>query len=438
MKEREVARGEFVLYWMQASQRVEYNHALEYAIHRANSVHLPLLVTFCLADEFPDANASHYQFMLEGLQQVNTSLEEDGIGFIVQLGEPAHVVPEISANAALLVTDRDYLRMQRKWRQSTIESVDCPVYQIESNAIIPIETVSNKEEYSAGTLRPKMQRVLREYFTPLSHHRIERKCPDLGFKGLDITSVSDVMSHLKLENSAEQQVRFHGGPMSAKRELQSFIRNKLNQFGDLRNDPSLDYLSNMSPYLHFGNISPLFVALEIRRAGGPGAASYLEELIVRRELSLNFVYFNRNYDNPECLPKWAKESLELHAFDPREYSYSFSDLEQAKTHDPYWNAAQTEMVRFGKMHGYMRMYWGKKILEWTESHFVAFETALRLNNMYELDGRDPNGYAGVAWCFGKHDRAWSERPIFGKVRYMNDRGLERKFDVDSYVTAILQ
>jgi deoxyribodipyrimidine photo-lyase len=163
----------------------------------------------------------------------------------------------------------------------------------------------------------------------------------------------------------------------------------------------------------------------------------LEELIIRRELSFNFVYFNKNYDNPECLPDWAKTTLEQHSFDEREYVYSFTDLENAKTHDSYWNAAQTEMVRNGKMHGYMRMYWGKKILEWMESPYDAFETALKLNNMYELDGRDPNGFTGVAWCFGKHDRAWKERSLFGKVRYMNANGLRRKFDIDSYVGSIL-
>lgn len=436
LKEGENSRGQYVLYWMQASQRAEYNHALEYAILRANSLNLPLLTIFCLVDDFPEANVSHYRFMLEGLQDVKTSLEKKGIGFIVRHDEPDRVLLEMAANAAVLIVDRDYLRMQSNWKTTIIESVNCPVFQVESNAIIPVETVSNKEEYSAGTIRPKLKRILYEYLIPVGHQRTNRKCPDFGFDGLDITSISNVLNHLRFENATEQQVRLHGGTRNAKRELRHFIEAKLNRFGDLRNNPSLDYLSNMSPYLHFGNISPLFIALEIQGAGGSGADSYLEELIVRRELSFNFVHFNENYDNPECLPKWAKETLELHSFDSREYSYSFSDLEQAKTHDPYWNAAQTEMVRYGKMHGYMRMYWGKKILEWTESHFVAFETALRLNNLYELDGRDPNGFAGVAWCFGKHDRAWSERPIFGKVRYMNDRGLQRKFDIDSYVAAI--
>ena len=438
LKEVESTKGEYVLYWMQSSQRAEYNHALEYAIQRANSMDKPLLTVFCVVDGFPDANASHYKFMLEGLRDVKKILEQAGIRFEVLRGQPKQLIPELSEDASLLVIDRDYLRMQRKWRDTIVAAVNNSVVQIESNAIVPIEVVSNKEEYSAGTLRPKVLRVLTDFMTSLRRGKVKRLCPDFGLPGLDLTNIPDTLKALRMNNSIEQQVKFKGGTQEAKKMLHDFMQTKLDRFGDLRNDPSQDYLSNMSPYLHFGNISPLFIALQIQATGSPGSDAYLEELIVRRELSLNFVYFNKNYDNPECLPNWAKETLELHALDPREYSYSFNELEQANTHDAYWNAAQTEMTQFGKMHGYMRMYWGKKILEWTESPSEAYETALRLNNMYELDGRDPNGFAGIAWCFGKHDRAWSERPVFGKVRYMNDRGLRRKFNIQSYVDSILQ
>jgi len=438
LKEVESTKGEFVLYWMQASQRAEYNHALEYAIQQANSLDKPLLTVFCLVDGFPDANASHYKFMLEGLWDAKKNIEQDGIGFEVLHGKPKQLIPELCEDASILVIDRDYLRMQRKWRESIVADIACSVVQIESNAIVPIEVVSKKEEYSAGTIRPKIQRALSDFLVPLRHRKIKKPCPDFGILGLDITNIPDSMKVLRIKRSIEQKVRLQGGTQEAKKELLNFIRTKLDRFGTLRNDPSQDYLSNMSPYLHFGNISPLFIALQIQASGSQGADAYLEELIVRRELSLNFVHFNENYDNPECLPNWAKETLELHAFDPREYLYSFDELERAKTHDPYWNAAQTEMTRFGKMHGYMRMYWGKKILEWTESPNDAFETALRLNNRYELDGRDPNAFTGVAWCFGKHDRAWSERPVFGKVRYMNDKGLKRKFKIQAYVDSILQ
>jgi deoxyribodipyrimidine photo-lyase len=201
----------------------------------------------------------------------------------------------------------------------------------------------------------------------------------------------------------------------------------------LRNDPNKEYCSNLSPYLHFGQISPLTIALKIQATKDSNTGAFLEELIVRRELSMNYVYFNITYDSFDSLPSWAKTTLLKHAKDPRPYLYTEEELETAHTHDSFWNAAQREMTQTGKMHGYMRMYWGKKIIEWTSSPKEAFQLALRLNNKYELDGRDPNGFTGVAWCFGKHDRAWKERPIFGKVRYMNDAGLTRKFDMSTYI-----
>jgi deoxyribodipyrimidine photo-lyase len=192
----------------------------------------------------------------------------------------------------------------------------------------------------------------------------------------------------------------------------------------------------MSPYLHFGQISPLFIALEVLRHSDSAKNAYLEELIVRRELSYNFIFYNRDYDKFAALPPWTERTLNYHARDKREYVYSLEQFEKAQTHDPYWNAAQKEMVLTGKMHGYMRMYWGKKILEWTQNPRTGFRIALYLNNKHELDGRDPNGFAGVAWCFGKHDRAWAERPVFGKIRYMNAAGLKRKFDADAYVKRV--
>jgi deoxyribodipyrimidine photo-lyase len=229
---------------------------------------------------------------------------------------------------------------------------------------------------------------------------------------------------------------YRGGTTPAKKFLRQFVAKKLDHYSELSNDPSADGVSHLSPYLHFGQISPLKIALEVLKRKSPGEEAFLEELIVRRELSMNFVFFNSRYDDFGCLPSWAKKTLNEHAGDEREYIYSLEDFEAARTQDPYWNAAQREMMSRGKMHGYMRMYWGKKILEWTESPEQAFKTALFLNNRYELDGRDPNGFTGVAWCFGKHDRAWSERSVFGKIRYMNAAGLRRKFDIDAYVRRV--
>ena len=230
--------------------------------------------------------------------------------------------------------------------------------------------------------------------------------------------------------------RFRGGASEAKRRLRNFVRTKLGHFAERRNDPCADCVSDMSPYLHFGQISPLYIALEVMKKGGEGVDAYLEELIVQRELSPNFVFYNAQYDKYSCLHPWSRCTLAFHRRDKREYGYSTAEFEEAKTHDPYWNAAQRQMMLTGKMHGYMRMYWGKKILEWSKRPETAYNTAIYLNNKYELDGRDANAYAGVAWCFGKHDRAWGKRAVFGKVRYMNAAGLRRKFDADEFVRRV--
>jgi deoxyribodipyrimidine photo-lyase len=245
-----------------------------------------------------------------------------------------------------------------------------------------------------------------------------------------------LLARLDIDRSVPPVSAFRGGYSQARKLLREFIDHKLDHYDERTNDPSLDFTSHLSPYLHFGQISPLEVALAVAEAPGPNEEAFLEQLIVRRELSMNFVHYNPAYDTYDCLPDWAKATLAEHEKDPRPYIYSEDELEQAQTHDPYWNAAQLEMVRAGKMHNYMRMYWGKKILEWSPTPREAFETALRLNNRYELDGRDPNGFTGVAWCFGKHDRPWQERPVFGRVRYMNAAGLERKFKMDAYVAKV--
>ncbi len=222
----------------------------------------------------------------------------------------------------------------------------------------------------------------------------------------------------------------------AKKELDAFISKKINHYHDLRNHPDEDYQSNLSPYLNFGQISPLYIASEIYKIENDNSEKFLDELIIRRELSYNFVHYNMNYDNINCLQDWAHRSLQENTVFEREYIYNLEELENAKTHDVYWNAAQNEMVLTGKMHGYMRMYWGKKILEWSRYPDEAFELALFLNNKYSLDGYNPNSYAGIAWCFGKHDRPWSERKIFGKVRYMNAAGLCRKFNMPAYLQKV--
>ncbi|MBU7015510.1 MAG: deoxyribodipyrimidine photo-lyase [Theionarchaea archaeon] len=425
---------DYVMYWMQSSHRTEYNHALEYAIIRANELHVPVVVFFCLTDE-QQTEERHYRFMLEGLKEVKTSLEERNVQFVLQSGSPPVTVPRFAGNACLVVVDRGYLRKEREWQTSVASHVSCPVIQVETNVVVPVEVASPKEEYSAATFRPKIERMKEYYLVPLEGTYPEASSMTMKFDSLQVDTPSDMEAVLRGLNIGRtvQTSKFKGGTESAKLLLQRFIREKIDLYLELRNDPTEDYLSNLSPYLHFGQISPVYIALKVSREDGPGKDAYLEQLLVRRELSMNFVFYNSQYDQVEGLPQWARKTLKEHEKDPREYLYTPEELEAAETHDPYWNAAQNQMVKTGKMHGYMRMYWGKKILEWSPTPETAYRTALMLNDRYELDGRDPNGYTGVAWCFGKHDRPWKERPIFGTVRFMTAQGLRRKFDVDAYV-----
>jgi deoxyribodipyrimidine photo-lyase len=433
LNSRPIRGGRYVLYWMQAAQRTEYNHALEYAIEKADELGRPVVAVFGITDNYPEANLRHYYFMLEGLRETQEALEARGIQLVVRQQLPEIAAVELGRNASLVVVDAGQLRIQRKWRADAAKKLKCPLYQVETNLIVPVEEASVKENFSAGTLRPRIKKKLDYYLVGMRHRRPKRDSLVMRFDSFDISDIDKALSQLDIDRSVSRVSTFRGGTSEAKKRLKQFIKYKLQNYDDDRNDPNKDGTSNISPYLHFGQISPLYIALKVLASKAKGKDAYLEELIVRRELSCNFVFYNQAYDKYEGLCPWAKRTLNYHAPDKRQYVYSLREFERAKTHDPYWNAAQKEMVLAGKMHGYMRMYWGKKILEWSRSPVAGFKTALYLNNKYELDGRDANAYAGIAWCFGQHDRAWSERPVFGKVRYMNANGLKRKFDADAYV-----
>ena len=439
LNDRLPRKGRFVLYWMQASQRAEYNHALEYAVSLANEHRLPPVVLFGLTDAFPEANLGHYTFMLEGLKDVEASLKKRGIRFVLRRQSPEKAACDMAKEAALVVTDRGYLRIQKAWREHVATCAPCPVIQVESDVVVPVEVASSKEEYAAATLRPKIQRLIDAYLLPLEETPVGKDSLSMRLGGRPPDDPGGILKSFPVDRTIPAVRTYRGGTSRAKTILNDFIEQKLKYYIDRRNDPALDFSSHMSPYLHFGQVSPIYIALQVREKKGVSEetkTAYLEELVVRRELSMNFVHFNPRYDSLDALPDWVRRTLKEHGKDRREYTYSRSDLEKARTHDPYWNAAQEEMVLTGKMHNYMRMYWGKKILEWTTTPEEAFRNALYLNNRYELDGRDPNGFAGVAWCFGKHDRPWTERKIFGKVRYMNAAGLERKFDIAAYVRKV--
>ena len=431
--------GRYVLYWMQASQRTRGNHALEHAVDRANDAGLPLVCCFGLTDGYPEANARHYHFMVEGLRDVAANLRKRGIVFACDKGEPPEVAAKWAANAAVVVTDMGYVRPCRRWRITASEAIDCELVQIESGVVVPVEEASDKREYAARTLRPKIHRLWDAYLIPLESRKLKKSSLGLKLAGdSDVTDPARLVAALDVDQSVGRSPVFDGGEDAAGDVLGRFLGGKLDGYAEHRNEPANDRHSYMSMYLHFGQISPLELALKVREAiGGDDRKSYLEELIIRRELAKNFVWYAPDvYDKYDCLPDWAKKTLADHRDDDRPTTYTRKQLEDAETRDGYWNAAMDQMRLTGFMHNYMRMYWGKKILEWCNTPEYAYETLLYLNDKYFLDGRDPNSYSNVAWVFGLHDRPWTERPVFGKVRYMNQKGLDRKFDMPRYVAQI--
>jgi len=440
LNDRPDRKGGWVLYWMQQSQRAHDNPALEAAIDHANRLDLPVRVVFALTDRYPEANRRHYRFMLEGLAETRHQLTRRRIGLQVVKGEPLDVLRPFFDRSALLVCDVGYTRNQREWRRAVAQACPCKVVAVEGDVVVPVETASAKAEYAARTIRPKIHNHLERFLVPCPRYRPKQGSAEDAIPGLDLGDIDAILDDLDLDRSVPAVSQFYkGGPKQAKRRLRRFIDRQLGSYRRNSNQPQTDDISCMSPYLHFGQISPVFIALEVTRAASGSKVdreAYLEELIVRRELAINFTVYTSDYDRFSCLPGWARKSLEAHAGDPRPIRYDRRDLEAGHTHDPYWNAAMAEMRTTGFMHNYMRMYWGKKILEWSPSPQRAYETTLALNNKYFLDGRDPNSFAGVGWIFGLHDRAWFEREIFGKVRYMAASGLERKCDIKAYVEQI--
>ena len=440
LNDAEIRKGDYVLYWMQQSQRAAYNHALEYAVQQANKLGQPLLVGFGLTDDYPEANLRHYTFMLEGLKETRETLASRGIKMLLRRGHPPEVALDLGRRASMTICDRGYLRHQRAWRREVAKRAQCPVAQVESDVVVPLEVVSEKAEYAARTIRPKIHRHLATYLVGFRQTAVKHPSLGLRVKGIDLDNIENLLQNLKLDRSVPPiSDLFKGGTSQAVKRFDEFTRQRLMYYDDHGNQPQTDDISHMSPYLHFGQISPLYLALKISRVADSLKTvrdAYIEQLIVRRELAMNFTFFTPDYDAYTCIPGWAQKTLAEHEHDQRDYIYSRRQLENAATHDAYWNASMLEMKHTGFMHNYMRMYWGKKILEWSRTPQKAFRTTLAINNKYFLDGRDPNSCTGVAWIYGVHDRAWTERPIFGKTRYMAASGLERKCDIAAYVKKV--
>ncbi len=426
-----------VVYWMSRDQRVEDNWALYYAQQTALKQNQPLVVLFALAPDFIGATLRQYSFMLHGLKETSQKLSKKNIPFYILTGEPTKLMTAwLQTNSAsTLIMDFDPLKIKALWKKELLPTLEIPCYEVDAHNIVPCWTASNKLEYAAYTIRPKIQRLLSEFLLPVPEIVIQ---PVSDFNLPPMPSVTKLLSQLKIDTTVSEITWLTPGSNAAQKTALNFIQKKLQYYDSQSNDPTKNMQSNLSPYLHFGQISAQKIVFLVKKLLAPSSAteSFLEELIIRRELADNFCFYQPNYDNVAAFPAWAQKTLHDHLDDSRDYLYTLETFEQALTHDPLWNAAQRQMTQTGKMHGYVRMYWAKKIFEWSKTPAAAITTAIYLNDKYELDGRDPNGYAGIAWSMGGvHDRAWSERSVFGKIRYMNFNGMKRKFPIQTYMDA---
>ena len=426
--------GKCVLYWMVRDKRVCDNWALLEAQKKAIENKVPLLVVFNYYNSYREANKRQYSFLFYGLQEVHNDLKKLNIQFFLLSGLASETIPKFIEDhkVGLLLTDFSPLKVYTNRLRSVVNNTTIPITQVDTHNIIPVWNASPKKEYAAYTIRPKIKKLLPIYLTDIP--QLKRHPVQSDFSSVEI-NWKQVVESMNIDRSVKSVDWINPGEKNA-RNLLGKLKTQLIDYNEKRNNPNLHKLSNMSPYFHFGQISPQRVAFEIKNSNLPEVdkEAFLEEMIVRRELADNFCFYEENYDFFEGFHAWSQKTLNEHRNDEREYVYSPQEFEASTTHDELWNAAQDEMKTRGKMHGFMRMYWAKKILEWSPSPELAQQTAIDLNDKYQLDGRDPNGYTGIAWSIGGiHDRARFERPVFGKVRYMNYNGCKRKFNVDQYI-----
>lgn len=427
-----------VVYWMSRDQRALDNWALLYAQERALALHKGVTVVFCLDLDYPAANFRHFAFLLRGLEELHATLEKANIGFRLLRGTPDIVLPPLweELDPSLLVTDFDPLRIKKQWKKDVLQHCSMPVIEVDAHNIVPCWLASDKREYAAYTIRKKIHGLLSGFLTdfpPLQRHPYCSVQP-----ATQRFSAKTLLKQIK-DQSVGEVHWILPGERAGNDLLADFLAHGLHSYSTERNNPCVHGQSNLSPYFHFGQLAPQRAAWEVKKSSAAleNKEAYLEELIIRRELSDNFCYYTHNYDRFAAFPEWARKSLDIHREDVRPYIANLQILENAATEDKLWNACQQDLVQQGKLHGYLRMYWAKKILEWSASPEEAMSNAIYLNDKYSLDGRDPSGYAGVAWSIGGvHDRAWGERPVFGKIRYMNSNGCKRKFDIAAYLRRV--
>lgn len=437
-------KGRYVLYWMQMFKRASHNYALNFAIQMANDQRLPLVVYEGLTFSYPWANDRFHTFILEGVAEKRAEFAERGIRYVFYLQrnerDPQKTVARLAREAALLVTD-DFPCFIIPRHNERISQLKLPVFAVDANGMIPLSALP-KEEYAAYTIRPKINRLLpdqpRVIKTPavtIRKPKLDVDCPETI---VSADSIAELVSQCDIDHSVKPSDRYCGGTKAARHRLKHFVRHILPHYEKTQREPSVDGVSRLSPYLHFGFISIQEVVNAVEKANAPkvAKAAFLEQVIVRRELSFNFTRHNPHYDSLQSLPDWAQKTMRDHADDPHPELLDAEKIEAAETYDELWNAAQRELLVTGHLHNYVRMLWGKRVIEWQRSYEMAFELLVHLNNKYALDGRDPNSYAGILWCFGKHDRPWFEREIFGTLRYMTSRSMAKKFDARGYIGSV--
>ena len=437
----ENTKGRYVLYWMQMFKRASHNYALNFAIQMANERRLPLVVYEGLTFNYPWASDRFHTFVLEGVEEKQAEFSERGIRYIFYLQrnkrDPKNTVGRLAKDAALLVTD-DYPCFIIPEHNARIAELNLPVYAVDANGMIPLSALP-KEEYAAYTIRPKIQRLLPDLPRTITTPHVEVQKPEIEVHCPQTTvssdNIAELVSECEIDHSVKPSQLYHGGTKAGRKRLNHFVRGILPYYDKTHNEPSFDGTSRLSPYLHFGFLSIQEVVAAVERANAPKAAkdAFLEQVIVRRELSFNFTRHNPNYDSLKSLPDWALKTMRDHADDPRPELIDDETIERAETYDELWNAAQRELVCTGLLHNYVRMLWGKRVIEWKRTYEMAFELLVHLNNKYALDGRDPNSYAGILWCFGKHDRPWFDREIFGTLRYMTSQSMAKKFRAKEYI-----
>jgi len=432
-----IAKKTTTLYWMNREQRIQDNWALLFAQDIAIKNRSALIVVFNIAPDVINSTTRQFGFILKGLRQIENELQKFNIPFYVLVGNPQKTIVDfiLSYNIGTVVTDFSPLRSNQQDKSAVAKNISIPMYEVDAHNIVPCWITSPKLEFAAYTFRPKIHSHLLEFLDEFPSLRLHSF---LNGETFPKNNWKAITSRLTIDTEIKEVDWVQSGEKYAHKMFECFLEERLENYNEHRNNPTIDGQSNLSPYLHFGQISAQRIALEVQHFSEKSISSeaFLEELIVRKELSDNFCFYNSVYDSFDGFPEWAKQTLNSHRNDIREYTYSIEEFENAKTHDALWNAAQLEMMQRGKMHGYMRMYWAKKILEWTIAPEEALRIAIYLNDKYELDGNDPNGYVGIAWSIGGvHDRAWGERNVFGKIRYMSFDGCKRKFDIQSYINS---